>query len=210
MPTKPKQHKHKFRFSGWRGTGAETLVRFRCCHGTSGLGWCSESVERLATPVEAAHLNQRFAKPPRDRDIHAVAREFDRKFRDYTGKIASTWKKTGYALMYAVERWAKKYPEDVRLVSCDDSYFTGSRLVLIEHRAKRSYMGTTLISIPQLSDNPCEMFLYPHSVEALGKAMRDIRRQATPLEKQEAEDVAEESRVTQSWRFSDDKKKAKK
>jgi hypothetical protein len=83
--------------------------------------------------------------------------------------------------MCRVARWAKKYPEDVRIVGVDDSYYSGSDLVLIEHRGKVGYHGTTVIFIAQCSgDPPVRFFLYPSHRDSLMAALMAIKQAALP------------------------------
>jgi hypothetical protein len=106
----------------------------------------------------------------RDDNVHLVWHDFEKRFFTPDGK----WKYIGYTLMCKIKNWAKKFPTEVQIVSCDDSLFAGSILCLIEHRARTNYMGTSVIYVPQYTGEVAtRFFLYlEHRVElidALGK-----------------------------------------
>lgn len=76
--------------------------------------------------------------------------------------------------MVAVEKWAAKYPKDVKVVRIDDSYHAGSRLFLIDHITKKKYFGITAVVITQCDNQPApfEFFLYPdHQADLLAKLL---------------------------------------
>jgi hypothetical protein len=103
-------------------------------------------------------------------DVHVVWHRFQRRFKTDTGK----YKLKGWALMKAIAKWAKRYPTDVFITGCDDAFFAGSDLVFIEHQSPNTYMGTTVLYIPQCTgEEPIEFFLYPghrkNLVEVLSK-----------------------------------------
>jgi hypothetical protein len=82
---------------------------------------------------------------------------------------------TGYKLIEKVEKWATKFPRDVRIVGVDDDYFTSSCLVLIEHQTEHHYMGTTAVFIPQCTgEPPTRFFLYPDRRNQLRSALQAI------------------------------------
>jgi hypothetical protein len=155
---------------------------FRCKH-------CGEKVERKATPGERKFHDSyvdKIAWPE-----HKVWHEFARKFKKNNAYL---W--IGANLMDRVERWATKYPNDVRIVNVDDSYFSSSILVLVEHRATMKYMGTSVVVIPQCSgESPIEFFLYPQHRRNLVKALGEITAAATPIEKRERLAAVEKSRA---------------
>lgn len=89
--------------------------------------------------------------------------------------------------MERIEKWAKKYPGDVRFVSCDDDYHASGMLVLIEHRARASYMGTTAVFVPQCTgEPPVRFFLYPRHTDRLIAALQKVRKAAIVTESRES------------------------
>ncbi len=91
-----------------------------------------------------------------DTSLHKVWFDFCKRFKNEDKYLF-----IGYELMQKVEKWAKKYPKDVFISPCDDAVFASSLLVLIEHRTKNEYMGTTVVVIPQCTgETPLEFFLY--------------------------------------------------
>lgn len=136
---------------------------------------CGFYKEREATREEAKFLRPSFGFKQAT-SVHKVAHEYDRRFKGLSG----------YELIVKVERWAKKYPDDVRLVSVDDSHFAGSLLVLIEHRTKTQYMGTSAIIIPQCTgEAPIQFFLYPGHRRELMRALASIEKVAVPVQARE-------------------------
>jgi hypothetical protein len=112
----------------------------------------------------------------RSKDLHALYRAFQKAFYQDNQKGRVGWKYKGYELMKRIEEFAKKHPELV-LLSCDDSWYTSSMIVLIPHRIDIDieYWGTTVVIVPQCTgEPPLEMFLYPgHAVE-LEKALHGL------------------------------------
>jgi len=112
--------------------------------------------------------------------IHDVYHEFVKRFKnkDYTHKGK------GYDLMQKVAKFAEKYPKDIEIVRCDDSYHAGSDLVMIHHFYKRGKnrgknWGTSVIFIPQCSgEDPIEFFLYPNHQKNLLKVLTRAYKKA--------------------------------
>ena len=140
---------------------------------------CGAEVERKATPGERAILKDDDFWSLRPA-LHKVWHEFQRRF--YTPKTPREYRWKGYDLMLRVEKWAEKYPEDVRIVRIDDAAFAGSILVLVEHRTPLKYMGTTAVCIPQCTgEDPLEFFLYPDDRDGLLKALLAIQAASRPI-----------------------------
>lgn len=172
-------HRHKFRVVAWQGDEVE----FRCP--------CGERRQREMSRAELRRHRGEWGKPPADLDVHRVWHDFQRRFLTRADK----WRWSGYALMTRVERWARQYPDDARIVNVDDDAFAGSHLVLVEHRARDRYMGTTAVFIPQCTgEPPARFFLYPHHLFSLARALRAIRRAAAPLERRERAQQAANAR----------------
>ena len=127
---------------------------------------CKRSLERKATPGERAFHKQNCYALYKPMSIHKVWHDFRKRFMKKGSITEFKW--SGYDLILRVERWAKKYPDDVRICSVDDSHFCGSYLVLIESKNKNTqpvyepfrYMGTNVVFIPQCSgESPIQFFL---------------------------------------------------
>lgn len=101
--------------------------------------------------------------------LHKVYHDFSDKFMD-----GLKFNDSGYTLMWDVEKWAAEYPDDVHLITADDGMATSSLMVLIEHKTEEVFYGTTVISIPQNTGNPCELFLSQWGIKELLSALTDI------------------------------------
>lgn len=163
MPT----HRHRHKLSSTSSIGKNLTLNFRCK--------CGDERSRPATKLEQLIDRKEWKTTT---DIHRVWHAFQKKFMTEGG---FNFKTEGYALMVAVEQWAKRYPNDVQVTGCDDSYHSGSDLVLIEHKTENSYMGTTVVVIPQ-NGSPCEFFLYPghrkdlqHALQVIALASKSIK-----------------------------------
>lgn len=164
------KHRHRFYVSSWCGGN----VTFRCR--------CGEERERKMDREELRRFREHMYSPKPKDNVHRVVHDFYHRFKNKD----ETWKYRGYDFMERVERWAKKYPGDVRVVGCDDGFFSSSCLVLIEGRAENAYMGTTVIYIPQCTgEPPTEFFLYPGHRGGLIAALQEIGREAEPRQKRQ-------------------------
>jgi hypothetical protein len=176
-------------FSAHRGDGK--VVYFRC-------KGCDRREERPSTPAERRWFSADTHSWNRSSGLHAVWHEFARRFKRQvvtgTGKIGKktfkytqeVWRWIGYELMQRVAKWAVKYPDDVRITSCDDNHFSSSDLVLIEHKTRDRYMGTTVVYVPQCSgEQPIDFFLYPSHRHALIKTLQAIGKVAAVVERRE-------------------------
>ena len=160
-------HKHKFLTLSATGLGLKMVVSERCS--------CGATRDRPATKVEKAISKSWFSE---SKGVHALWRRYQRLFKDCeSSAIPTPYKYYGYDLMCRISRWAKRYPDDVRVCSIDDSVYAGSMLVFVEHRTKKSYHGTTVIVIPQCTgEQPLEFFMYADHLTGVMKAIKDIRR----------------------------------
>lgn len=133
---------------------------------------CGELRERSATRQErAAHARMWHESKSMHRLYHAFIDKFQVRLK---GK-PDAWRWSGYAMSERVYDWAR-HRKQVRIVGCDDSVFAGSDLVFIPHALKDSYMGTSVIYIPQCTDEqPIEFFLYPSHHEALLRVLKAIK-----------------------------------
>lgn len=113
-------------------------------------------------------------KAKRER-IYLVNDDFNRRFR--CGRNNDGWRWTGWDLIKRVEKWAEKYPKDVYIAGCDDTYHTTSNIVLVLHRTGRRLWGTTVYVLTQCDGlPPKEFFLYSGHAHDLERALRVIRR----------------------------------
>lgn len=106
-------------------------------------------------------------------DIHKVYHSFCNELgSDFDG-----YKYEGYELMCKAQEWAKKFPNDVHIVGCDDDVHAGAVLLLIEHKSDRGYWGTTVVLMEQFKPKPCQFFLYPDHQKELSKVLKAISKQ---------------------------------
>lgn len=88
------------------------------------------------------------------------------------------WKKRGYKLMTEVRDFAKTH-RSIKTVTCDDASHATSELVLIPHKTRSEYWGTSIVVIPQCTgEDPTVFFLYPENLENLRNTLSSIHSQA--------------------------------
>jgi hypothetical protein len=140
---------------------------------------CSAQRTRPSTKKESLKFVQNFKHMWEDaRKLHRVYHRFVALY----GNQMAGWKFKGYELMCRVEKWAKHYPNDVRISSIDDSHFCGSILVFIDHKSADAWHGVSVIVIPQCTgESPVEFFMYPESVKDAQKVLSIMARQAKEL-----------------------------
>lgn len=159
------KHKCRFKLRSW----TNEILSFGCS--------CGLSKDRKSTKKEQKQLNIRYPlKAPLSENAHIVWHNFANTFFNNNGKF----KIEGYALATHIEKWALKYPSHVKIVHCDDHMFMGSRIFLIEHKAKDAYMGTTFIYVPQ-AGSPKQGFLYPSHRNDLIKALSSIKKESAAI-----------------------------
>lgn len=194
---------HNYEFYGNTGHGLRSVNRINPFNGqkykTTPLTFlfncakCKCKEERRATPGEYVFYSS-FAK--NNSHIHKVWFDFLKKFKKTVkldnGGTDEKYKYYGYDLIEKVEKWSDKYPDDVKICNVDDSSHSGSILVLIEHKTKSEYFGTTAIMISQCSGSPpVEFFLYPHHRENLISALVKIDKVAKPIAQAQAKATKE-------------------
>lgn len=168
-------HKHKFKASA---LGSSNTVYLTCkCGGKS---------ERPMTAKEKVA----YKKYRKKDNTHKVWKNFCELFtnKNAADPTVPEFKYVGAELGDLIERWAKKYPNDVKITGCDDTYFSSSLLVFIEHKDDKAltYMGTTVVFIPQCSgEKPITFFLYPGHTDKLIEVLKGIRTKARPIQKAE-------------------------
>ena len=120
-------------------------------------------VKRKLTKKEIKDLHIiPLVNPKPEDDLHHVWDLFLQKIKkfDKNGKYQG-WKHTGWNLIEEAEKFAKKHPEHVRVVPCDDETHSSSALILIEHKCKNRYLGTSVVFVPQIANHdPVKFFLY--------------------------------------------------
>jgi hypothetical protein len=81
---------------------------------------------------------------------------------------------SGYKLQEVAEKYAKRYPKEVFIATCDDSYFTGSRIIIIPVKK----MGANMVYIPQNDQcgKPVDLFLYPYHLDSLLKGLQKAKK----------------------------------
>jgi len=168
------KHKHYWTVRSWCGKE----VTYRCK--------CGEEFTRKMTAEERKRQGAwLLRRQPRSTNVHHVWHKapFPKNFVDLTDQMKKI--KAGNA----IEKFAKRYPGEVIPLGCDDSYFTGSRLILLTHEAKRKWMGVTVVMIPQCDGRrPAEFFLYPGHVDDLVRELTKIQKRSKKLAALEAKD----------------------
>lgn len=110
---------------------------------------------------------------------HSVWFDFLNKFFDNCSSHyqLESPKYFGYQLINKVEKWAKKYPNDVQILYCDDSSFAGSIIVFIECKDKEIYHGINVVCIPQCTgEKPLSMFFYKQHSDLLEKLLKNVKK----------------------------------
>jgi len=151
---------------------------------------CNERAERSSSKEEEKYISEkqnRRLNPPK----HYVWHNFAKAFQNDD----MSWKKEKLNKMHAISKWAEKYPEHIRIIRCDDSVNSSSVIIFIEHKSERSYMGTTMLCVPQCSpDPPISMFLYPNHVENMIAALQEIEVQTRTIKEIENADSIKDSK----------------
>lgn len=110
-------------------------------------------------------------------DIHKVYHKF---MKEFGNKLSNP--EDNYELMEQVEKFAKKYPNDIHVCPIDDSYYSCSDLVLIEHKSKNAWHGVTALVLSQCSGaRPVEFFMYPDHVTKLIETLTVIKKKTNSL-----------------------------
>jgi hypothetical protein len=106
--------------------------------------------------------------------MHALWFRFCKRFRLDKGQ--GPWAYNGYDFMRRVRALeGRKAWRGLHVLSCDDSYYSSSVLVLIEHEGRTHYHGISVVVIPQCSGQPpCEFFLYEEHAKGVVKALQPL------------------------------------
>lgn len=171
-----KTHKHKWAISHWCGD----TIGYRC-------QTCNIRFERKMDKTEIAYVKRTMSLTCDKDNVHRVW---------HSAPLPDGWESCRQAdekikIGQDMEKFAKKHPEQVIMLSCDDSYHASSDLVLVTHEAERRWMGVTVLMFPQCDGRePAHFFLYPGSVDHLIKELQKIRKRAkdkSALEYKDAE-----------------------
>ena len=175
------RHKHKWEILSY----SINEICFACFK-------CKESIIRKPNKIESAWIkkyNKSNIHTKPENDVHRVWHKFINKFTESTTGPMQ-WKCIGHTLEKSVEVFAKRYPNDVHITSCDDDFFCGSSLVFIEHKSSTSYMGVSVVYVPQCTgENPICFFLYPcHANELINvlKLLIGNRKSFISIEREHA------------------------
>lgn len=97
------------------------------------------------------------------KNLHKIFHSFLSEILDDDKKF----KEEGLFRFKDVEDFAEKM-KDVKLTYCDDDFFTTSELLWVPHVSGNTFMGVSLIFIPQVTaDKPTTIFLYPNHLKQL-------------------------------------------
>ena len=180
MNTKKKsKHTHRYSYYGRTGTDKAMIAIFKCK--------CGDEVQRPMTKAE-----MRWQQPfsPKDGGVHRVWYEFIKKFMKRTNQqwvrmkgfkrkcliYKEVFRWEGYKMMVKAGEWARRHPNDVQVVVCDDDCHASSILLLIDHKTHDKYMGTSVVYIPQCTgEKPIKFFLYPNHRSCLITALKVIQ-----------------------------------
>ena len=77
----------------------------------------------------------------------------------------------GYEVIENVERYIKRYCKEIKIVYCDDSYHSGSIILLIPHINH----GITTMFIPQCTSIQNSFFLYGNHFNFLIKELEKMK-----------------------------------
>lgn len=128
---------------------------------------CDEiKYEPLTKKEMVSHINKNNKMLKHSMEMHAVYHKFVKKFKIFTANEGGKWRWEGYTMMRMIENYIKRNKE-IKLAWCDDSTHCGSCLVLIPHKSRSEYWGTTVVYIPQYGDKPVQLFLYPGHLDGL-------------------------------------------
>lgn len=162
--------KHK-----WSKSGVNSKTTSEVCT------LCKEGRDRPATKEEAKEAKKKF------KELMVEAKALHRVWHDFCKRFIpdQKWKYIGYDLMVKVNRWARKYPQDVKITRCDDNVHAGSDIVYINHRVdNKKWFGTTVVVIPQCTgEEPMRFFLYPQHHKEMVKALSVIGQTAGKCKK---------------------------
>mgnify|MGYP001768361592 CR=1 FL=1 len=77
----------------------------------------------------------------------------------------------GYEVIENIERYIKRYCKEIKIIRCDDSYYSGSILLLIPHINH----GVTVMFIPQCTTIQNRFFLYGEDYKELINGLEKMK-----------------------------------
>lgn len=92
------------------------------------------------------------------------------KFRCFNESKLST-KLIGFEVMTKIEKYVNRYCPEIKIVSCDDSIYSSSIIVLVPHPTH----GITIIFIPQCTTIQNQFFLYKDHHKKLIDALQKMK-----------------------------------
>jgi len=121
------------------------------------------------------HMGKMYYDLRRRWSIKAMKRngsfvETKRKFKHFNPK-----KMTGHEAICWLRKFIENNHPDLIEVRCDDSAHCGSSVFLIPHETDKEYWGTTVVYIPQCTDDQNMFFLYPDHLNRFVKELQKIQ-----------------------------------
>ena len=93
-----------------------------------------------------------------------------RKYKQFAPK-----KLFGYEAMCRAKKFTEKHPE-ILTVDCDDNWSASSDIFLIPHEGDKGYWGTTMLFMPQCTDEQNIICLYPGHLNSLIKSLQELQK----------------------------------
>lgn len=177
-------HKHKYIVQSYSAKN----ISFVCK--------CGNKINRNTTKSEEkfirAEINKLFFN---SKQLFKLWHKFVKVFTKKDSAFPPVWDRD--KLHNGAKKWAKKYPDQIHIVGCDDSYHSSSELILFEHKSNEQYIGVTVLFVPQCSgESPIEFFLYPNASKNLIKTLQAIQKGIAPLiKKANAIEIADSKRL---------------
>lgn len=103
--------------------------------------------------------------------VHKIWEEI----RDDIGELKQYHGKAYELLQPKLDKYVKKYPEDVSVACVDDDMFMGARIYMIRHKSPKSYFGITCIYAPQQGP-VTSWFMYPSHVNSFLRALDVVKK----------------------------------
>jgi hypothetical protein len=101
--------------------------------------------------------------------MDAKGKKFKYKYRSFNDLELSR-RLVGYEAITKVEKFIKRYCPEIKIISCDDSVYSGSLILLIPHPNH----GISVIFIPQCTDTQNQFFLYKSHYKELMKGLKEM------------------------------------
>ena len=93
------------------------------------------------------------------------------KYRNFN-ELELNRRLVGYDVISKITRYVNRYCPEIKVISCDDSTYSGSCILLIPHPKH----GITIMFIPQCTSIQNTMFLYDDHYELLVKELKNMRK----------------------------------